>query len=37
VYLADSTGFGLPESLHDIDVQKMNWKFKTGVHEQTGV
>src|SRR5712691_3415019 len=20
-----------------IDVQKMNWKFRTGVHEQTGV
>jgi hypothetical protein len=20
-----------------IDLQKMNWKFRTGVHEQTGV
>src|SRR3989442_15754475 len=25
-----------PETL-TIDVQKMNWKFSTGVHEQTGV
>src|SRR3989442_13531282 len=34
-FLKVGVAMAIPKRL--IDVQKMNWKFSTGVHEQTGV